>query len=78
MRLRTSAWRRGWPGAGNVLGRSLNSWDAARGRWHQTWMDSTGSTLLLDGGLHDVAMVMEGSAPSGDEPSARGNLPPAP
>jgi hypothetical protein len=57
-----------WTGVGNVLGRSLNSWDAARGRWHQTWMDSTGGTLLLDGGLRDGAMVMEGSAPSDDQP----------
>ena len=25
----------------------LNSWDPYRRRWHQTWMDSTGTTLLL-------------------------------
>jgi hypothetical protein len=28
-------------------------------------MDSSGSTLLLDGGLSDGSMVMEGTAPSG-------------
>jgi hypothetical protein len=54
-----------WEGTGAVSGRSLNSWDAGRQHWHQTWMDSSGSTLLLDGGLLDGSMVMEGSAPSG-------------
>ena len=59
-----------WAGAGGVSGRSLNSWDANRGAWHQTWMDSTGATLLLDGGLRDGAMVLEGNAPSDSEPGA--------
>ena len=54
-----------WSGAGGIRGRSLNSWDANRRSWHQTWMDSTGSTLLLDGGLIDGVMVMQGTAPSG-------------
>jgi hypothetical protein len=53
-----------WEGKGLVSGRSLNSWDAGRQAWHQTWMDSSGSTLLLDGGLRDASMVLEGSAPS--------------
>lgn len=56
-----------WEGNGAVSGRSLNSWDAGRKAWHQTWMDSSGSTLLLDGGLRDGAMVMEGSAPSAQD-----------
>jgi hypothetical protein len=58
-----------WSGAGGVGGASLSSWDAARGRWHQTWMDSTGSTLLLDGGLVDGAMVLEGDAPDDEDAS---------
>jgi hypothetical protein len=57
-----------WAGLGDVRGRSLNAWDPARRRWHQTWMDSTGSTLLLDGGLRDGAMVMEGSVPADGDP----------
>ncbi len=56
-----------WAGLGGVEGRSLNSWDALRGRWHQTWMDSTGSTLLLDGGIRDGVMVLEGSLPSAED-----------
>ncbi len=58
-----------WSGAGGVEGASLSAWDAARGRWHQTWTDSTGSTLLLDGGLTDGAMVLEGDAPDDEDPS---------
>lgn len=55
-----------WEGVGGILGRSLSAWDTARGAWHQTWMDSTGSTLLLDGGMREGAMVLEGTAPAVD------------
>jgi hypothetical protein len=58
-----------WSGAGGVEGVSLSAWDAARGRWHQTWTDSTGSTLLLDGGLVGDAMVLAGDAPHDEDPS---------
>jgi uncharacterized protein DUF1579 len=53
-----------WRGAGGVEGHSLNAYDAATDRWHQTWVDSTGGLLLLDGGLVDGAMVLEGTAPA--------------
>ena len=33
-------------------------------------MDSTGDMLLLEGGLVDGAMVLEGRAPSGEDPTA--------
>jgi hypothetical protein len=58
-----------WHGNGGVEGRSVNAYDEARGCWHQTWMDSTGGVLLLDGGLQDGAMVLEGRAPSGADPT---------
>jgi len=41
-------------------GESLNIYDRARGVWHQTWVDNGGLLLLLDGGMHDGAMVLEG------------------
>ena len=41
-------------------GESLNVYDAGRKVWHQTWVDSSGSLLLLEGGLRDGAMVLEG------------------
>jgi hypothetical protein len=59
-----------WHGQGGVEGRSLNSWDELRGRWHQTWVDSSGGLLLLDGAMSDGAMVLEGSAPGPTEGSA--------
>lgn len=57
-----------WEGAGGVRGTSLNAVDPATGRWHQTWVDSTGSLLLLDGGPSDGGMVLEGVAPADDDP----------
>ena len=58
-----------WHGNGGVEGRSVNAYDESRGCWHQTWVDSTGGVLLLDGGLQDGAMVLEGRAPSGEDPT---------
>jgi hypothetical protein len=48
-----------WHGQGGVEGRSINGYDADRGCWHQTWMDSTGGVLQLDGGVRGEAMVLE-------------------
>jgi hypothetical protein len=56
----TGALAEHWRGDGGVEGHSLNAWDPGRGCWHQTWIDSTGGVLLLDGGLQDGAMVLEG------------------
>ncbi len=47
-----------WKGNGNFEGQSFNRYDAARGVWHQTWVDSSGTLLLLEGGLRDGKMVM--------------------
>lgn len=47
-----------WRGAGGLRGTSLNVYDAATKKWHQTWVDSNGSLLLLDGGIVDGAMRM--------------------
>jgi hypothetical protein len=52
-----------WRGGGDVEGHSLNAYDASTGRWHQTWVDSTGGLLLLNGGLSGGSMVLEGTAP---------------
>lgn len=53
-----------WEGTGGHRGTSFNIHDAARGVWHQTWVDSRGTLLLLEGGLVADAMVLEGSGPS--------------
>ena len=41
-------------------GESLNVYDASRKLWHQTWVDSGGTLLLLEGRLVDGRMVLEG------------------
>lgn len=41
-------------------GESLNAYDAARQVWHQTWVDSDGTLLLLEGAWRDGKMVLEG------------------
>jgi hypothetical protein len=61
--------RETWNGTAGVRGTSLNVHSEGRGAWHQTWVDSTGSLLLLDGGLRGGAMVMEGSTPAPDDPA---------
>ena len=57
-----------WSGRGGVTGSSINAYDAGRHRWHQTWVDSTGGLLLLDGAWQDGRMVLRGDAPP--EPGA--------
>jgi hypothetical protein len=51
-----------WRGAGEggISGTSLNLYDRTTGRWHQTWVDSSGTLLQLDGGLVDGSMVLAG------------------
>lgn len=42
-------------------GRSFNTYDAARGVWHQTWVDNGGLLLTIEGGLVDGRMVLTGT-----------------
>ena len=56
-----AAIREEWTGVRGVQGTSLNCYSAESGRWHQTWVDSDGDLLLLDGGPSNGSMVMQGS-----------------
>jgi hypothetical protein len=47
-------------------GESLNIYDAGRKVWHQTWVDSSGTLLRLEGGLHGQNMVLEGQTVGSD------------
>jgi hypothetical protein len=58
-----------WSGVRGLLGSSFSLYVPDRDAWHQTWVDSTGSLLLLDGGPHEGAMVLEGDGASPDDPS---------
>ena len=44
-----------WQGAGpgGITGSSFNIYDRERQAWHQTWVDASGTLLLLDGGVVD-------------------------
>jgi len=41
-------------------GESLNTYDAGRKVWHQTWVDDAGLLLTLEGKLDGKSMVLEG------------------
>jgi hypothetical protein len=47
-------------------GESFNIYDAPRKVWHQTWVDSSGLLLLLEGGLRDGRMILEGQTTGTD------------
>ena len=57
-----------WTGVGGTTGSSLNAYDAERKAWHQTWVDSGGGVLKLDGGLVDGRMVLSGESRTSDDP----------
>lgn len=57
------ALREEWTGASGSSGTSLNVYDAARRRWHQTWVDDKGNVLLLEGEWRGGRMVLEGEHP---------------
>jgi hypothetical protein len=50
-----------WAPFSSPRGRSLNSYDAADGQWHQTWVTSAGRPIRMHGGLRpDGLMAMSG------------------
>lgn len=59
------ALREEWTGAAGNQGTSLNAWDPEVHVWRQTWVDQSGTVLLLAGGIEGGRMVMV----SGDGPS---------
>ena len=44
-------------------GESLNIYDASRKLWHQSWVDTDGLLLTLEGRWTGKSMVLEGQAP---------------
>ena len=47
-------------------GESLNSYDPARKVWHQTWVDNSGTLLLIEGSWRGKSMVLEGETRGAD------------
>lgn len=52
-----------WTGARGMTGKSFNIYNAAKGKWQQTWVDSTGNVLELYGEFKDGAMRLVGEKP---------------
>jgi hypothetical protein len=59
-----------WTGNGGVTGKSLNIYDTIDRRWHQTWVDNSGTLLMLAGQFIDRSMVMSMTGPSPTDPKA--------
>ncbi|NND44055.1 MAG: DUF1579 family protein [Xanthomonadales bacterium] len=55
-----------WSSVSPFTGGSFNIYDRATDQWHQTWVDSTGTLLQLDGGIKDGKMVLSGQRPGPD------------
>lgn len=49
-----------WVGSDGSSGTSFNVYYAGDKQWHQTWVDSHGLLLRIDGGLVDGKMVLSG------------------
>ena len=55
-----------WTGARGGQGKSFNVYNAARGKWQQTWVDNSGSVLELAGEYKDGAMRFTGETKGRD------------
>jgi len=57
-----------WIGEKGGTGSSFSIYDGAKKRWHQSWVDNTGTILELEGGFVNGRMVLEGkgSGPKGE------------
>lgn len=49
-----------WTGAGGYVGKSFNIYDIPTGKWRQFWVDKSGLSLVLTGGIVDGSMVLSG------------------
>jgi hypothetical protein len=53
-----------------LVGESFSLYDAARGKWHQSWVTNKGTLLLLEGGLEGDRMVLTGTEKAQDGTSS--------
>jgi hypothetical protein len=65
-----------WTGARGMTGSSFNIYDASRGRWSRTWVDSTGGLHEYSGSVENGNMVYFGdlAAPAGHTGRVRTRL----
>ncbi len=55
-----------WTGARGANGKSFNVYNAAKGKWQQTWVDNFGGILELFGEYKDGAMRLNGERKGAD------------
>lgn len=60
-----------WRGNGGYTGSSLSLYDRDAKRWHQTWVDSSGGLLQLDGAFADGAMTLSGVSVEAGPPAKK-------
>ena len=53
-----------WVGERGMRGGSFNIYSAATKTWHQSWVDSNGTLLLLEGEFKDGKMQLAGEGPT--------------
>ncbi len=60
-----------WKAAGGFAGESFNTYDATRNVWHQTWVDTGGNLLVIEGRYENDAMTLSDIAqPGKKDPNA--------
>jgi hypothetical protein len=57
--------------AGEFTGSSLNVYDADRKVWHQTWVDSGGGLLVIEGAFVDGKMILAGETVDAEKPGGK-------
>jgi len=57
--------------AGKFSGSSVNIYDAERGKWHQTWVDSSGGLLVIEGGFVGGKMILAGETVDVEKPGGK-------
>jgi hypothetical protein len=65
------ALREEWTGASGTHGTSLNTYDAPARRWRQTWVDDSGTVLVLEGRFDRGRMTLQGELPGDGGRSAK-------
>jgi hypothetical protein len=55
-----------WTGSAGMRGESFNMWDRDRKRWHQTWVNTQGNLLVLEGTFQDGSMRLSGESGPAD------------
>lgn len=63
--------RENWVGTDGSKGTSLNRWDPAAKKWHQTWVDNRGGKLELSGGFQNGTMTLAGERASSRDPKGK-------